>query len=351
MEQDRKDLLEVLRDNFKLIITAELLSSQYYIDIPFIDSILDQIIFELIAEDYIKNNSGMRKSLTKHNGVGDEIAIKKDARTMQYSNYYRKETAKRLNTAYGFTSPELEVENLKVENGFNKPYQLNDYEHLQIKTMENLKLLKLIVNRQVIDIKSVAATRLEDKYLGYIDYFKLIFQDGDDDAFVRNAILLFTTETKYQVMSVYALADKLSQYNNSKSKNKFSESVIEETALLFRMTDFIYNTTMYHKENNLILPKLQTIGRLTPTNYKKEMNSFQRVLQLCAITKHRLKQSEEFISIVQQSTAAQRKAFINNHYPIQTILDKKLTWESKKTKYIRSIFDAITLEIQPPKVK
>lgn len=186
-----------------------------------------------------------------------------------------------LEENYDFTSPKLKIPDVSKWDNRCIGYQLSCYDAEEIEAMENLILLKNIANKRI--------TELKDEYTKFPQYFKRKFYSckNDDEAFVLYSVLLFTTELKYHVMSVYMPADKLSTYQNNRSKNKFSDGCITDMCYFNGMIAFHDGTTQYLKENSLILLKMETIGNLTSDNltessqtYINDLIFYTRVKQL-----------------------------------------------------------------------
>lgn len=345
------DNLEKARKIIKHFVGLLVIRNNICVNIQDIGKCADQILFELIKNAFIAE-SEKDLSLNKISGLGYEAELKKHSRTMQYSNYYRDQSAQKFKEDYDFIPPELVVPDMTNRDIRTVGYQLSSYDVEQIEAIESLKLLKTIANRRITDVKKLDNTELDIEFAEYLDYFKEKFTRpyNDDYDFILYSILLFTTELKYRAVTIYHMADRLSMYQNSKSKNKFPDDYI--TRMSFFNANFVMNSdkTQYRKENSLILMRLETIKSLTPDNLIESSKTYFENLKLCMIGKQMVLHSPETVELIQQSSNAERRTFIETYYPIHTILDMELTWGNKKEKYIRDLYKALVQEIEPPKI-
>ena len=340
--------LDEARSIVKSCILFFLMQNGLYTNIQKIDLYTNQIVFEILKEIYIED-SEKKFSL---NGLSDDESEKKmHSRTMHYSNYYRQQTTELLEENYSFTSPELEIPNMGKWDNRRVGYRLSSYDAEQIEAMENLILLKNIANRRITDVNKIPNMELKDEYAEFEQYFKKKFYRYiDDNTFIRYSMFLFTTELKYHVMSVYMLADKLSTYQNSRSKNKFSDGYIADMCCFNGMIAFRNSGTQCLKENSLILLKIETIKNLTPDNLTENKETYISDLLLCTKMKQMAASVSKVIENIRESTDEERRFFIENYYPIDSILNVKLTWEHKKGKYVRDLYASLIRKIEPPKI-
>ena len=341
--------MDTARKIIKDFIFLFMMQNKLYTNICKIDQYTNQILFELLKEVYIEN---LEKRLTLHEISGDvESTQKMHSRTMQYSNYYRSQLADRLEEEYNFTSPVLEIPDMKELIKRRAGYRLNGYDVIQMEALENLILLKNIANRRITDVKKISEPELKSEFNCYLDYFRRKFKDAlDDEKFVMYSILLFTTELKYHVMSIYFLADRLSAYQNSRSKNKFPSDYITNMRYFNSMIVLNVGSVQYLKENSLILPKIDTIKKLTPDNLTESTKNHINDLFLCMKLKQLVRNIPQVIEYIQQSSDEERRNYIDEYYPIYEMLDTKLTWEHKKGKYVRELYASLIQEIEPPKI-
>lgn len=234
----------------------------------------DQIIFELIKENFIEKSKDNGQSLTMYSkGIEYNEIIKKHSRTLQYSKHYRNILADNLKSNFNYSIPKLKYEERKKNAHFEK-CNLNDYEMAMLETMEDVKILKYITDKRIIDVKKIPNFRLENDFKDYRDYFIKIRDSNiqqDVNGFIKYSVLLFTTELSYHLESVYRLASKLSEYNNSRSKNKFHDSFIADSSIFNKILQY---DNWFIKENSLILIKIQRIKSLTPENCKEEFSEY-----------------------------------------------------------------------------
>ncbi len=311
----------------------------------------DQIIFELIKETFIEKNKDNVQSLTMHSGgIEYNEIIKKHSRALQNSKYYRDILADELKSNFNYSIPKLKYEERKKNAHFEK-CNLNDYEMAMLENMEDIKILKYITDKRIVSVKKISNFRLEDDFKAYREYFIRIRDNiiqQNDNEFIKNSILLFTTELSYHLESVYRLASKLSEYNNSRSKNKFYDDFIADSKIFNEVLHF---DNLSIKENSLILIKMQRIKSLTPENCKKKFSEYLQELIFSFLVKQEVLKRDDIKQAIKDMTDAEIKYFIETHYNIWSILDEKLTWGNKKEKYLRNIYDSLIKNIEPPKIK
>ena len=173
----------------------------------------NQILFELLKDVYITEPQE-RESLYRISGATVDNDLKMHSRTMQYSNYYREQSAQQFKADYDFIPPELVVPDINDHYNRSAGYQLSSYEKEQMKAIENPKLFKSITNRRIADVKKLDNTELMIEFEEYLDYFKdkSSWLHYDDDDFILYSMLLFTTELKYRVITICHMADRLSMF-------------------------------------------------------------------------------------------------------------------------------------------
>lgn len=311
----------------------------------------DQIIFELIKENFIEKSKDNAQSLTMHSGgIEYNEIIKKHSRALQYSRYYRDILSDNLKSNFDFSIPKLKYEE-REKNAHFKKCNLNDYELDMLETMEDLNILKYITDKRIVSVKKISNSRLEDDFKDYREYFINIRDNiipQNDNKFIKYSILLFTTELFYHLESVYRLASKLSEYNNSRSKNKFHDDFIADSTIFNKI---LQCDNLFMKENSLILIKMQRIKSLTPENCKEKFSEYLQELIFSFLVKQEVLKRADIKQAIKDMTDAEIKYFIETHYNIWSILDEELTWGNKKKKYLRDIYDSLIKNIEPPKIK
>lgn len=222
--------LEDARENIKNQINLILWFMNKSLSSSEIEGFTDQIIFDLIKRFFAEEID--KKTLYKISGrVGCEEIEKKHSRTMQYSNHFRNITNETFKSEYGFERKLIDIPDMENRANRYNGYHLDLLQEKQMEAMESISLLKNITNRCITDVKKVSNYELEKEYEEYIEFFNRKINTsigvyGSDTDFVLYSILLFTTEVAYCVMFVYSLAERISQYQHSKSKEKFQNDYL-----------------------------------------------------------------------------------------------------------------------------
>lgn len=347
--------LDSVRKNVMLVVRCvQILSGIQFKESSFektIEMHTDQIIFELIKENFIEKSKDNAQSLTVHSGGIDyDEIIKKHSRALQYSRYYRVILSDDLKSNFDFSIPKLKYEE-REKNAHFKKCNLNDYEWAMLETMEDVNILKYITDKRIVSVKKISNSRLEDDFKDYRKHFinirDNIIQQNDSE-FIKYSVLLFTTELSYHLESVYRLASKLSKYNNSRSKNKFYDDFIADSTIFNKI---LQCDNLFMKENSLILIKMQRIKSLTPENCKEEFSEYLQELFFSFLVKQEVVKRADIKQAIKDMTDAEIKYFIETHYNIWSILDEKLIWGNKIEHYIRNIYSSLIKSIEPPKIK
>ena len=319
----------------------------------------DQIIFELIKEDFIEKSKEYTKSLTGHtlddcdcDSTEDifDRRLRKHSRTLQYSKYYRDILADDLKSNFDFSIPKLRYEE-REKNDIFKGCNLNYYELAMLEVMEKIKILKYITDKRIVSVKKISNFRLEDDFKDYREYFIKIRDNKiqkNDSEFIKYSVLLFTTELSYHLESVYRLASKLSEYNNSRSKNKFHDDFITDSSIFNKI---LQCDNLFKKENSLILIKMERIKSLTPENCKKVFSDYCQELIFSFLVKQEVSKCANIKQAVKNAADSEIRCFIENHYNIWSILNEKLTWSNKVEYYLRNIYNSLIKDIEPPKIR
>lgn len=343
--------LEDAREDIKLHINLFLWLMGKSLSSSEIEGFTDQIIFDLIKRFFAEEID--KKTLYKISGrAGSEEIEKKHSRTMQYSNHFRNITNETFKSEYGFERKLIDIPDMENRANRYNGYHLDLLQEKQMEAMESISLLKNITNKRITDVKKVSNYELEKEYEEYIEFFNRkintsIGAYGSDTDFVLYSILLFTTEVAYCVMSVYSLAERISQYQHSKSKEKFQNDYL---TIMEAFNKIIYDENKYVIESNMVLAKLKTIKNITPENLQKSVEHFVSNRLLFSALK-RVVLSEQAIELVRKSSNTERREFIEKYYPVHEIVNIDIVWENKKEKNIRDLYKTLVRKTASPKIK
>ena len=318
---------------------------------------VNQILFELIKEEFIDRDSKESKSLKGNFNENYCFDDSKDidnilralSRQMGYTKYYKNNLKDKIKSEYGFVPQELNREDIFGDKENLEGYKLSRYDFDQIVVMKSLKILTNIVNRRIVKTKSFSNNDLEDELNNYKKFFVNKKGTSDSYEYVKNSMLLFTTEIKYNIETVYRIADRLSCYNNSKSKNRFLDTDIDDMANYF-IRPHSYNGYGL-KENSLVLMKIEEIQNICPNNVQQTTSEYGNLMNICYVAKLMIKSQNSIDEYLKSLTYDEMKDFIDHNYNIWEILDKEYFFENKKEKHMREIYDRILGDIPPYKKK
>ncbi|MCR4889482.1 MAG: hypothetical protein K5979_09960 [Ruminococcus sp.] len=360
----------------QIVFLFSLVAPDKQIDSWETETIIDQIIFELLKEvvdsEYKEKKKSEKKSLNQISGKkvdrGTEANLKLHSRKMQYSNYYREDLAKRLKTEYDFSSPDLDIKDMSALGKRHPGYQLSRYDIEQLKAMEELVILKNIVNRRITDQKKIPKAELIYEYIEYQDYFKTLFNPEwrkinnmtddqmcspilTDTDFILYNILLYTTELKYHVISVYLLADKISEYYNKQTSDMFSENYFKLLSCFNAFQEFNFYGKLFLKENSLLFLRHSIIEIMDLENIYVCVDIYIKDLKLCAVVKDLIKNQTNVLELIKESSNEERKKFIEKHYPVYKVIYTPLEWNNEKVKCLRNLYSNLIFPIAPPIIK
>lgn len=328
-------------------VVRSLLSISY---IPFAVKLERQIVFELIKDYYLKSEHNSKTTIYKHcEGAQNDEVIKRYSRYLKYADYYRTINNKFLKEYAGADIPELTRPPMtKLEDRFKGVY-LSEYQFLQLDCICDIPLLRDIISKRITSVKKISNTQLQDMLDEY--RYTLLEEKAkrtNDKAYLMWAFNLFSLESRYQVLSVYKLASLLSEYNNCKSHEKFSD---EEKAEMLKLFATYVVDRKYIIENTPLLIRLDIIGQLRPGNVTSKVQQYKELLQLKTTIKHSLSLRSDITELLSSLTLPEMCKFVDEEYHLCELLESEFEWSSKKELFVRELYDTILKDYPAPPIK
>ena len=222
-------------------------------------------------------------------------------------------------------------------------------------------------NMKITVQKKISKAELIDEYNEYQDYFKTKFNplwrtiNGmtvdqmcsptlTDMDFVLYNILLFTTELKYHITSFYLLADKVSEYQDSKSSDIFPENHVTFLRCFNRSLEFDYALRTFVKENSLLFIRHSIIEEMKPGTVTTCVETYINNMKICAVVKDLVKRQTDVVEMIKESSNQERREFIENHYPVYRVIYTPLEWNNRKVRCLRELYEEFIRPIAPPKI-
>ena len=341
---DNTDRLKNIVWNY---VTKCLLGSMY---LSLTKKLVEQITFELIKDYYIGSEKNSTSTIYEHcGGVENGEVIKRYSRYLKYADYYRHINNEFLKGFTGTDIPELLRPSMTKLKDHFKGVKLSEYQFLQLDCICEIKLLRIITDKRITSVKKISNNRIEELLDGYHDYLMNTEPlENEFHEYILWSLNHFSLESRYQVLSVYYVADKLSKYNSCKSTNHFSDSEIQEMGKLFG-TIVIDSTTI--AENNMLFIRLRTISQLEPGNVTVKVKQYTDLLKQKVRIKYELRKRTDVQRLLEQLTPQEIRQFIDTEYNLSELLDTKLEFRNKKEYYIRKLYDLILQDIQAAVIK
>ena len=328
-------------------VVSSLLSTSY---IPFAVKLERQIVFELIKDYYLKSEHNSKTAIYKHcKGAENDEVIKRYSRYLKYADYYRTINNEFLKEYAGADIPELiRPPMTKLEDHFKGVY-LSEYQFLQLDCICDIPLLRDIISKRITSVKKIGNPQLQDMLDKY--RYTLLEEKAkrtNDKAYLMWVFNLFSLESRYQVLSVYKLASLLSEYNNCKSHEKFSN---EEKAEMLKLFATFVVDERFIIENTLLPIRLEMIGQLRPGNVTSKVQQYKELLQLKTIIKHRLSLRSDINELLSSLALPEMCKFVDEEYNLSELLESKFEWSSKKELFVRELYEKIMTGYTAPPIK
>lgn len=306
----------------------------------------DCFIMELIKDAYFKSEP--KQSLRTNRGNDDDDVRMRDSRYMAYAQHYRNLQLEHIQEDIGQDEPGLHPDDVTSMEGKLSGHRLTKMQYFEINTIADHPLLKSIVNKRICDVKKISAST----FIEYMeDYDRLTADlakgfDGSDEDVLFASIQMFTLEWKYNVELFYACAVNAEENDIQDTPKHKLAALCAELSIPIPIV-----SKMLHTESRFILHRLE----LVPAIYDgSDWNTIQDKIYQYFLMRYILR--EEIIDsqpladfFLGTTTRKQWADFIREHYDIRKIYTPK-EWTNKRIRYVRSIYDTMLKDLEPPKL-
>lgn len=344
-EGGRKMSIEQLRNTIFAHV-LKILPLPYF---QYAEQLERQITFEMIKKCYIYSSHKSASTIYQHcGGSENDESIKRYSRYLKYADYYRAIFNNNLKDYTNDDFPDFTRQPMTKREDHFKGVYLSESQFLQLDCIYNIPLLKDIISKRITNVKNINNSELHDKF---DEYRKKLLetepQESDEHSYLIWIFNLFSLESRYYVLSVYKAASLLSKYNNSNSKEKFSD---EEKATMLNLFRPIIDKE-YIIENTMLPIRLKIIDQLKPGNVNNYTQLYINLLKLKSKLKDILILQPEVNELLSALTLSEMCKFINKEYDISRLLEPDFEWSSKKELFVREIYENIIMDYPAPPIK
>lgn len=184
-----------------------------------LDDILDQLIFEIIIEEY--KQYAERHPVQYFLDLYDDEHVgtsRKYTRSIQYAQHFRDYENDAIEEAHGFKRPELEAQDMSGSKTF-EGHQFTEHEFLQYKFKAECALLTKLHGRQIESSKHVSNSAFKDLFN---EYYNLM---GDIEPPVNNASKVISHTYTYYATETYFLTEFLYHITLAAERAGFKKAI------------------------------------------------------------------------------------------------------------------------------
>ena len=297
------------------------------------DDILDQVVFELIKEEY-------KKYAEKH--------------TIQYyldhTQFYRDWDNSSIEEIFGFRLPELEAQDMSGSNKFTG-YQFTEQEFLQIKMQAECKLLNKLHGKQIDNSHNVSE---EDFGLLFGEYADQIA--GLEPPMNINPNCIISRVFAYYGIETHFLTEFLYRLTLIAEEQGYPKEVpIDRILFVCGITPFIPATSWCPEvffADLCILPRWGELGKDIFTANDEEWNEQESLLLDCKRMKNIVLQRrlEKWVEWMHFCSPQEKAGFLVEHYWLWDY-GPDYNWTSERIRYYRKLHNAVMQDFPKPQIK
>ena len=312
------------------------------------DDIANQIIFELIKEEYKQNAE--RNSVQYYlNQYDFDSSNRKYTRAIQYAQHYRDADYNQIKEEFGVEIKELESEDVSGKKVF-EGHHFTEKDFWELKMQAECRLLSKLHQKQVVKSKNVSEAdfrSLFEEYRRLIDDLEPSVNNYEN--VVCRTLVLYGLETHFLVDYIYFLC-------LSAEKTGFPELIP-----LDRIQS-ICSITPYISENECcpavlmadycMLLKWDNMSKYVFEDNYDKWKEKSKIIYDCKQLKNIVLQRhlEDWINFVAACSTKEKAEFIISNY---WIWDKRVEyeWISERIKYFRKINRLLMKDYEKPHIK
>ena len=316
-----------------------------------LNDILDQLIFELIKEEYKKYAA--RRPIQYYLDLYDSEhygTSRKYTRALQYAQFYKDFDNECIEEAFGLRLPELEAQDVTGSNVFSG-HRFTECEFLQFKMQAECRLLNKLHGKQLDNSKNVAENDFRKFFEEYSNFITgLEPQLSSTPEHVISCVLA------YYGLETHFLTEFLYRLTLCAEKSGFPKEIHTERILsVCGLTTLIPKTKWCPTvllADLCILPKWYIWGQDIFNANDKDWKEQERLLLDCKQMKNIIlqKAGKELVELAHSCTWKDKENFIAEKYWLWDN-SPDYEWTSERIRYYRKLHAAVTREFPKPHIK
>ncbi|SFO17382.1 hypothetical protein SAMN05216351_10434 [Pseudobutyrivibrio sp. JW11] len=312
------------------------------------DDIANQIVFELIKEDYKKN--AKRNSVQFYlNKYDIEASNRKYTRAIQHAQHYRDSDYDEIKDDFGVELDELLAEDVSGKKVF-EGHHYTEKEYWELKMQAECKLLSKLHQKQIVKSKNVSEPefkRLFEEYRQLLDDLEPAVNDYN--GVICKTLVFYGLETYFLIDYIYSLC-------LAAEKKGFPDYIpIERMQSVCSITQYIDATdwcpNVYIADYCMLL-KWDSMSKHIFEDSNEEWREKIKIIYDCKQLKNIMLQRhlDDWIRLISACSIEEKARFIINNY---WIWDKRVDyeWTSDRIKYYRKIYQLLMKDFEKPHIK
>ena len=313
-----------------------------------IDDLSNQVIFELIKEEYKQYSP--KQTVQEYIYSFDIDALnRKYTRAIQYAQHYRNENNKLIDDMFGFTLSELEPQDVSGAKKF-EGHQYTGQEFWQLKMQAECKLLNKLHGHQIESSKKVSETafrELFEQYALFIDSIEPLVNEPDQ--IIDRTYAYYGIETHFLIEFLYKVT--LVAERHGFPKEIPVERILEVCSIEPLIPETPWCPTVYMADL-CIVPKWDQYAEDIFSDNDFEWLEKEVMIADCKQLKNAVFQQayEEGISFIHECTLEDKNKFIIENYWIWDYRPE-YEWTSERIQYFRKLYKLCVRKYEQPHVK
>lgn len=339
--------------------TLEILLTEIYPDVSeldkgyyTLDDILNQLIFEIIKEDYKANSKKhiIQYYLEKYND-DNAGSSRKFTRATQYTQFYRDFNNNEINEMFGIRLSELDAQDMSGSNKF-QGYQLTEQEFLGIRMQAYCKLTDKLHGKQISDSHKVSEAEFKKLFTDYseqIEWLEPMVNAQDQEDIICRTFAYYGLETHF-------LTEFLYRTTLAAEKAGFPDEIpVDRILPVCGVTPYLQQTSWCPEvliADLCIIPKWNLYCTDFYSDSQEEWNKKLCLLLDCKQLKNIVLQRklDKWIEYMHSCSAEDKANFIIEHYWLWDYRPN-YEWTSERIKYYRKLYQAVTRDFSQPHIK
>lgn len=315
------------------------------------DDILDQVVFELIKEEY--KRYAEKHTIQYYLDLYDSEyygTSRKYTRSIQHTQFYRDWDNSSIEEIFGFRLPELEAQDMSGSNKFTG-YQFTEQEFLQIKMQAECKLLNKLHGKQIDNSHNVSEI---DFGLLFGEYANQIAgleppMDINPNSIISRIFAYYGIETHFLTEFLYRLTLTAEEQGYPK------EVPVDRILSVCGITPFIPATSWCPEvffADLCILPRWGEFGKDIFTANDEEWNEQESLLLDCKRMKNIVLQRrlEKWVEWIHFCSPQEKAGFLAEHYWLWDY-SPDYKWTSERIRYYRKLHNTVMQDFPKPQIK